>query len=74
MADVIRVMLIDDHALFRIGLSELLERRGIKVVAAVGDCDAGIRMMIEQQPDVVLLDMRMPQMIGIQVLQALREQ
>jgi len=68
----LRVLLIDDHALFRIGLQELLERRGIQVVAAVGDCAEGLRVAVEQQPDVVLLDMRMPQMNGIDVLQQLR--
>ena len=68
------ILLIDDHALFRIGLSELLQRRDIQVVAAVGDCDEGIALVGEQQPDVVLLDMRMPQMTGIEVLRALREQ
>jgi two-component system nitrate/nitrite response regulator NarL len=68
-----RVLLIDDHALFRMGLVELLERRGIEVIAAVGDCSQGIEMVTEASPDVVLLDMRMPEMTGIQVLQRLRE-
>lgn len=67
-----RVLLIDDHALFRIGLSELLERRGIDVAAAVGDCEDGIRLTREVGPDVVLLDMRMPGTSGIEVLQRLR--
>lgn len=67
-----RVLMIDDHALFRMGLSELLERRGIEVVAAVGDCDEGIAWVEERAPDVVLLDMRMPSMSGLQVLQELR--
>ncbi len=67
-----RVLLIDDHALFRMGLTELLQRRGIDVVAAVGDCDQGIEWVVEKQPDVVLLDMRMPSMNGVQVLQELR--
>ena len=67
-----QVLLIDDHALFRIGLRELLERRGIDVVAAVGDCDEGMQLVDELKPDVVLLDMRMPQMSGIDVLQRLR--
>jgi two-component system nitrate/nitrite response regulator NarL len=67
-----RVLLIDDHALFRIGLRELLERRGIVVVDAVGDCEEGVRLAEEAQPDVVLLDMRMPQMGGIDVLKRLR--
>jgi two-component system nitrate/nitrite response regulator NarL len=66
------ILLIDDHALFRIGLSELLERRDIRVVAALGDCDEGMRMVQELQPDVVLLDMRMPQMTGVEVLRELR--
>ena len=68
-----KVLLIDDHALFRMGLSELLERRGIEVIAAVGDCIKGIAMVGELAPDVVLLDMRMPVMTGIEVLKSLRE-
>ena len=67
-----RVLLIDDHALFRMGLSELLQRRGIEVVAALGDCTQGIQEVIDKQPDVVLLDMRMPQMTGLEVLQELK--
>lgn len=67
-----RVLLIDDHALFRFGLQELLERRGIEVLAALGDCAAGIRRVAETQPDAVLLDMRMPGMTGTEVLRELR--
>jgi two-component system nitrate/nitrite response regulator NarL len=66
-----RVLLIDDHALFRLGLQELLERRGIEVVAALGDCTSGIRRVAETRPDVVLLDMRMPGMSGVEVLREL---
>ncbi len=72
MGDVMRVLLIDDHALFRIGLSELLQRRGIEVVAALGDCTQGIQEVVDKQPDVVLLDMRMPQMTGLEVLHELK--
>jgi len=67
-----RVLLIDDHALFRFGLQELLERRGIEVVDAVGECDAGIQRVCETSPDVVLLDMRMPRLSGLEVLRRLR--
>ncbi len=67
-----RVLMIDDHALFRMGLSELLQRRGIEVVAALGDCEQGIRWVEENTPDVVLLDMRMPAMNGLEVLRELR--
>ncbi|WP_457675178.1 response regulator [Thiolapillus sp.] len=68
-----RILLIDDHALFRIGLRELLERRGLEVVGAVGDCEEGINMVLDTRPDVVLLDMRMPQMSGLEVLKTLRD-
>lgn len=67
-----RILLIDDHALFRIGLQELLERRGIDVIAALGDCREGIERACKDRPDVVLLDLRMPDMNGIEVLQELR--
>ncbi|MFD2112414.1 response regulator [Thiorhodococcus fuscus] len=66
-----RVLLIDDHALFRFGLQELLERRGIEVVA-VGDASTGLRRVGETSPDVVLLDMRMPQLSGLELLRQLR--
>jgi two-component system, NarL family, nitrate/nitrite response regulator NarL len=68
-----RVLLIDDHALFREGLQELLKRRGIETVGAVGDGEAGIRLAGELQPDVILLDMRMPGMNGLEVLRRLRQ-
>jgi two-component system nitrate/nitrite response regulator NarL len=67
-----RVLLIDDHALFRFGLQELLERRGIQVVAAVGDTAMGLKRVAETLPDVVLLDMRMPQLDGLEMLRRLR--
>ena len=67
-----RILVIDDHALFRIGLSELLERRGIDVVAAVSGCEEGLQRVVESRPDAVLLDMRMPEMSGLEVLQRLR--
>jgi two-component system nitrate/nitrite response regulator NarL len=68
-----RILLIDDHALFRVGLQELLARRGIEVVAAEGDCELGIHLASEESPDVILLDMRMPKMSGIEVLKRLRQ-
>ena len=68
-----RILLIDDHALFRIGLQELLQRRGIDVIDALGDCKAGIQKAEKERPDVILLDMRMPDMSGTDVLRKLRE-
>jgi len=69
---MMRVLLIDDHALFRIGLLELLERRGIEVIDAVGDSDVGMRLARDCAPDVVLLDLRMPGTGGIDILKRMR--
>lgn len=65
-------MLIDDHALFRAGLEGLLEQRGIEVVASVGDGQQGLDAAEREAPDVILLDMRMPEMNGFEVLQELK--
>jgi two-component system nitrate/nitrite response regulator NarL len=67
-----RVLLIDDHALFRVGLLELLERRDIEVIDAVGDSDVGLRLTRDCAPDVVLLDLRMPGPGGIEILKRIR--
>jgi len=68
-----RVLLIDDHALFRIGLQELLERRGISVVGVVGESAEGLELAATAAPDVVLLDLRMPEESGLSVLRRLRQ-
>ena len=67
-----RVLLIDDHALFRAGLESLLERRAIHVVGSVGSGDEGLRLASELKLDIILLDMRMPRMEGGEVLKVLR--
>ena len=66
-----RVLLIDDHALFRVGLQGLLERRGIEILMA-SDGRHGIATALKEQPDVVLLDLRMPDMSGVGVLRELK--
>ena len=69
----LRILVIDDHTLFRVGLQGLLEHRGIQVVAAVGDGQEGLALAEQLRPDVVLLDMRMPGMDGLGVLRHLRQ-
>ena len=68
-----RVLMIDDHALFRVGLQGLLEQRGIEVIAAVAEGREGLNIAEEEQPDIILLDLRMPDMSGLEVLQEAKQ-
>ena len=68
----LRVLLIDDHTLFRVGLEGLLAHRNIEVIASIGDSQEGLQRAGELQPDIVLLEMRMPEIDGIGVLKRLR--
>ena len=63
-----RVLLIDDHSLFREGLVGLLKRRNIEIIAT-GDGRAGVRRAAEFKPDVILLDLRMPDVNGLEILE-----
>lgn len=69
----IRALLIDDHALVRKGMEELLRSRGVEVVAAVGTGEEGVNRALALKPDIILLDIRMPIMGGIETLTRLRE-
>jgi two-component system nitrate/nitrite response regulator NarL len=69
----IRVMLVDDHTLFRKGLAELLEQRGeIHVVAIAGHGDEALRLLKETTPDVVISDLNMPPHGGLTMLRQMR--
>ena len=68
-----RVLLIDDHALVRKGIEELLESRGVQVVASVSSGKEGVRRALELSSDIILLDVKMPGLTGIETLQQLRE-
>jgi DNA-binding NarL/FixJ family response regulator len=61
-----RVLLVDDHDLFRTGLRNLLEEQGVQVV---GECDNGteaLRAVREVTPDVVVMDLNMPGISGVE--------
>lgn len=75
MSVPIRVLLVDDHTLFRMGLSELLEQRGtIKVVGATGNPDEARRILREENPDVVIMDLHMPPIDGLTLFRQLRQE
>ena len=65
--DKIRVMLVEDHVLLREGTRELLDREeDIQVVAEVGDGEEAVRLADEHQPDVILMDIAMPKINGLE--------
>lgn len=70
----IRVVVVDDHALFRAGLVNLLHQMSeLEVVGEAGDGEEAITIVQKTKPDVVLLDVNMPVMDGIETVQALKK-
>lgn len=69
-----RVLVADDHSLFRDGIVSLLEAAGFEVVGQVGDGREALTETRRLNPDVVLLDISMPEMNGLEALKLLREE
>jgi len=63
----LRVLLADDHGIVRRGLRSLLDEAGLSVVAEAADGLEAVRLCEEQRPDVVILDIGMPKLNGIEV-------
>ncbi len=71
---MINVLLVDDHSMIREGIRQLLELDGtIKIVGEAGNGEDCLQLIDSLKPDVVLLDINMPQMNGLEVLEKLRE-
>lgn len=71
----IRVVLADDHPVVRTGIRALLERApDIEILAEAENGTAVLPLVIEHRPDVLVLDIEMPQLSGIEVAQQIREQ
>ena len=74
MAEPIRILLVDDQRLMREGLRILLELEpDLEIVGEAGNGQAGLDAYAELQPDVVLMDVRMPGMDGVEATWRLRE-
>jgi len=71
----IRVLLVDDHALFRSGIKALLSRQSdFEVVGEAGDGLEGVKRAAALRPDVVLMDLHMPGMSGREAVKLLSEE
>jgi two-component system, NarL family, nitrate/nitrite response regulator NarL len=74
MAEELKIALVDDQSLCRRGLSELLARcYGFNVLGAVGTIE-DLRMLIKEQPDILVMDLRMQPMDGLAMLEMIRKE
>jgi two-component system nitrate/nitrite response regulator NarL len=75
MTEKIRVLLVDDHTLFRSGICSLLQRNDdFEVVGEAGDGLEGIKRARSLRPDVVLLDLHMPGVSGLEAVKVMAEE
>jgi two-component system NarL family response regulator len=73
-ANPIRVLVVDDHALFRRGLEMVLAQESdIEVVGEAADGSEAVTMAVDMAPDIVLMDVRMPRRGGIDATSAIKE-
>jgi DNA-binding NarL/FixJ family response regulator len=70
-SDDIRVLLVDDHALFREGLRSLLEEYGVQIVGEAATGEGATRQVADLLPDVVVMDLNMPGMGGVEATRRL---
>jgi DNA-binding NarL/FixJ family response regulator len=67
----VRVMVVDDHPMWRDGVARDLAEAGYDVIAAVGDGAQAVRVGTSLRPDVVVLDLQLPDLSGVDVIGAL---
>lgn len=72
MTDNVRIMLVDDHPLMLIGISSMLEGKGIDIVGTAGNGFDALKKAAELKPDVMMLDIVMPGMDGIELARRMR--
>jgi two-component system response regulator NreC len=73
-AGPVRILLVDDHQILREGLRSLLEsEEDLNVVAEAGRGADAIRLALEIQPDVIIMDLGLPDMNGLDAIQTIRE-
>ena len=67
-----RIFVADDHSLFRDGIISLLEADGQEVIGQAGDGQSAVEKVCQLMPDLVLLDINMPRLNGIEALRQIK--
>ena len=68
----IRIVFADDHPVVRIGVRNMLnEHEGFEVVGEAADGDEAITQTLDLQPDILLLDVQMPRLPGLEAMRAI---
>ena len=70
----IRVLIVDDHPMVREGVRSMLEPAGVQIAGEAGTGEDALRMAATLEPDVVLLDLELPDLDGLAVLRRLKAQ
>ncbi len=74
-SNLIRVMVVDDHAIMRAGLVSMIDREpGMTVVAEAGDGIQAVEGFRRHKPDITLMDLRMPRMDGVKAIESIRKE
>jgi DNA-binding NarL/FixJ family response regulator len=67
MADMIQILLVEDQTLMRQGLKTILDLEpGLRVIGEAADGESGVQMALDMRPDVVLMDIQMPRLNGVE--------
>jgi DNA-binding NarL/FixJ family response regulator len=75
LADPIRVLIVDDHAVVRLGLRSLLSHaNGFRVVGEASSAAESVRLVAQTRPDVVLMDVRLPDGSGVEACRRIKQE
>ena len=72
-APALRVLAVEDHPVMRLGVRTMLEREGFAVAGATASCSEAIGVLADTRPDVMLLDLRLPDATGAEAVLRVRE-
>ena len=75
MGNPVRILLADDHTIVRQGLARLLEeQKDLKVVGTATNGQVAVEKALELEPDIIIMDIAMPRMNGIEAAKRIRKQ